>query len=101
LSAPVIKLLRDMDDLSLPLTSGRAIPDSARDTRAGATRQTGLRELYTKGLRWVVVDQGVYTEEAMTIMRAHLQGWIDEEQAFTQGDGVLVFYLRPQAAAAP
>lgn len=101
LSAPVIKLLRDMDDLSLPLTSGRAIPDSARDTRAGATRQTGLRELYTKGLRWVVVDRGVYTEEAMTIMRAHLQGWIDEEQAFTQGDGVLVFYLRPQAAAAP
>ncbi|MFT4974697.1 MAG: hypothetical protein ACI8S6_000580, partial [Myxococcota bacterium] len=61
---PIIKLLRDWDDLSLPGTSQRPIPDSARDTRADATRQTGLRELYAKGLRWIVIDEGVYTEEA-------------------------------------
>lgn len=97
-AAPIVKLFRDWDDLSLPGTSGRDIPDSAKDERANATRQTGLRELYAKGLRWVVIDQGVYTEEALGILRGHLEGWVDEEQAFSQGDGVLVLHLRPRAA---
>lgn len=97
-SAPIIKLFRDWDDLSLPGTSGRDIPDSAKDERANATRQTGLRELYAKGLRWIVIDQGVYTEEARGILRGHLDGWVDEEKSFTQGDGVVVLHLRPRAA---
>jgi hypothetical protein len=46
-----------------------------------------------------VIDEGVYTEEAMGLLRGHLTGWVDEEETFDQGDGVIVFHLRPRAAA--
>jgi len=97
-SANVYNLLRDWDDLAHPVLTGNPIPESAHDARADRKRQEGIMELTQEGMRWIAIDNGAYNDEAMAILRAQLQGWIEEETTFDEGDGVLVFTLREQTA---
>ncbi|MFT5686463.1 MAG: hypothetical protein ACI8RZ_007419, partial [Myxococcota bacterium] len=60
-------------------------------------RQFAIRELYDLGLRWVVLDEGAYLDEAQGILRAQLDGWIGQEERFDEGDGVVVLRLRDRS----
>ena len=93
-SDAIVALLRDWDDLAHPGVTGKAIPESAFDERSDQQRQFAVRELYDLGLRWVVIDEGAYLAEAQGILRQQLDGWIDQEQRFAEGDGITVFRLR-------
>ena len=74
--------------------TGNAIPQSAYDARSEPQRQLAIRELYNKGLRWVVLDEGAYLDEAKGILRQQLDGWIDHEERFDEGEGVRVLRLK-------
>jgi hypothetical protein len=93
-SEAIVALLRDWDDLAHPGVTGKPIPESAHDSRSDQQRQFAIRELYDLGMRWVVVDEGAYLEEAQGILRQQLSGWIGHEEHFDEGDGIVVLRLR-------
>lgn len=84
-------LVRNWDDLALPEISGKDIPSSAYDPRKKGQRQNALTDFIQAGLRWVVVDEAKYNDEAMLILREQIGDRLKDEHHFDEGDGVLIF----------
>jgi len=89
-------LLRDLDDLTLPQTVGRPIPPSAT---VDATRtHEAVQAMVTAGLRYVLVDEAVYGEEGLALLRSFFfDAVLAEERHFDDGTGVTVLVLAPAA----
>ena len=85
--------MRNWDDLALPEVTGNPIPASATDPRSKGRRDAALQDFIRSGRRWIVVDQGAYNEEAMTILREQMGANVIDERHFDEGDGVIVFEL--------
>lgn len=86
-------VLRDFDDLTLPQTVGRPIPPSATSDPERRTRV--IAGLVDAGLRFVVLDEALYGEEGLAMMRAYLSGVLVEEQRFDDGTGIVVMVVAP------
>jgi hypothetical protein len=85
------KLLRDLDDLSLPQTTGRAIPPSA--TQEPDRRAEAAAQLVARGLHFVVVDEATYGTEGLALVRLPFTGHITEDRHFDDGTGVTVLVV--------
>ena len=89
----IFSLVRNWDDLAKPMLSESEIPPSAYDPRMNGQRKIALDLLRNLGLKWIVVDLGAYNEQALKILKEQLQGRIESEKKFDEGDGVLVLTL--------
>ncbi|MDP2307252.1 MAG: hypothetical protein Q8P18_14595 [Pseudomonadota bacterium] len=85
------KLLRDLDDLTLPVSQGRAIPPSA--TQEPPRRAAAAARLVERGLRFVAIDEALYGVEGLALARLPLVEHIVEERHFDDGTGVTVWVL--------
>lgn len=90
----VYRLMRNWDDLALPVLSNRPAPESAYDERSAPFRQRVIDLLREDGLRYVVVDEAAYAEVGLQILRNQLAVHTVDEQHFDDGTGVTVFVLR-------
>ena len=90
----VARLVRNWDDMANPLLTGNPIPPSAYDPRSEGIRKEAVRRLVTEGLRWVVLDQGAYNDEALGYIREQMGMYLQSETVFEEGNGVIVFELR-------
>ena len=64
-------------------------------------RRIGLQELVDEGLRWIVVDNGAYNDQAMEILQSQIADFKINEEYFDEGDGVIVLELaQPERIAA-
>jgi hypothetical protein len=86
------KLLRDLDDLSLPQTTGDPIPPSA--TQEPHRRAAAAARLIAKGLRFVAVDAKLYGADGLALAKLPFTGHIVEERTFDDGTGVVVWVLK-------
>jgi hypothetical protein len=91
----IYRLIRNWDDLSHPLVTGKPIPTSSYDERSEPGRQKVIQGLREDGLRFVIVDDAVYGDEGLQILRAQLAAHTAEERHFDDGTGVTVFALKP------
>jgi hypothetical protein len=87
------KLLRDLDDITLPQTTGRPIPPSA--TQEPPRRAAAAEALVTRGVRFVALDAALYGEEGLALARLPFERTIREEQRFEDGTGVVVWVVAP------
>lgn len=85
------KLLRDLDDLTVPQTQGRAIPPSA--TQEPPRRAAAAKHLVARGLRFVAIDEALYGAEGLALARATFAGLIAEDRHFDDGTGVTVWVV--------
>jgi hypothetical protein len=92
----IFRLLREWDDLAHPKVTGNPIPASAYDPRFTKRRRIGLQELLEEGLRWIVVDQGAYNDQALEILEEQITPYMLKKEFFREGDGVIVFELAPK-----
>jgi hypothetical protein len=95
INTDIHKLSRNWDDLAHPLMTGNAIPRSSYDETGEDRRQGTIDWLRRQGLRFVVVDRGVYNDEGFSLLEAQLSPHLKQKQAFTDGDGVVVLELIP------
>ncbi len=95
INTDIYKLTRNWDDLAHPLMTGNAIPRSSYDETGENRRQGTIDWLRRRGLRFVVVDRGVYNDEGFSILEAQLAPHLKGKQVFDDGDGVVVFELVP------
>jgi hypothetical protein len=87
-------LLRDLDDLTVPQTLGRAMPPSIRNDPDRKTRTVDW--LVREGLSFVVVDEEVYGEEGLALLRDYFfPAHLVEERSFDDGTGITVLVLAP------
>lgn len=86
------KLLRDLDDLTNPVATGRPVPPSA--TMEPEKRSAAATGLVTAGLRYVVIDEAAYGEE-LAAAKVPFAEHLLEERRFDDGTGVTVWVLRP------
>ena len=91
----IYRLVREWDDLAHPMITGNPIPASAYDSRSEPRRKKALRDMVDAGLRWIVLDEKAYNDEAMGIFKKQIVGYIDQEKRFDDGDGVLIYQLKP------
>ncbi len=91
----VVRLLRDWNDLTLPLLQQRPIVSSATNPEFDEMRATALDLLLEAGLQYLAVDLTAYNEEALSILRAQLGEHHGGERRFGDGGGVLVILLVP------
>jgi len=91
----VVRLVRDWNDLTLPLLQDRPIAPSATNPEFDEMRQGGLDFLLDAGLRYLAVDLTAYNDEALEILRSQLGDRVEEVHRFADGGGVLVIELRP------
>ena len=90
-------LLRDLDDLSRPQTIGEPIPPSATADLARTHR--AVDTLVQAGLRFVLVDEAVYGEEGLSLLRtAFFDRVLIEAHHFDDGTGITVLVLAPAGA---
>ncbi len=87
----IATLLRDLDDLSKPRTSGEPIPPSA--TQEPDRRAKAARALVERGLAFVILDEAAYAGEAQALARLPFADMIEEERHFDDGSGVTVWKL--------
>lgn len=85
-------LLRDLDDLTLPQTTGRSIPPSA--TQEPARRAAAAGRLIDRGLRYVALDAALYGADGLALAKQAFAGRIVEERRFDDGTGVVVWVLK-------
>ncbi len=85
------KLLRDLDDLTLPQTTGRSIPPSA--TQEPPRRAAAAARLIERGLRFVALDAALYGPDGLATAKLPFAGHIAEERTFDDGTGVVVWVL--------
>ena len=95
INTDIYKLTRNWDDLAHPLTTGNVIPRSAYDETGEDRRQGTIDWLRRQGLRFVVVDRGVFNDEGFSLLEAQLAPHLKSKKAFDDGDGVVVFELVP------
>jgi hypothetical protein len=84
---------RDLDDLTLPQTIGNPIPPSA--TQDPEKRQGVAEALVQAGLRFVVIDEAIFGEVGLQLLRLPFHRCIVEEQHFEDGTGITVLVLEP------
>lgn len=84
-------LLRDLDDLTLPQTTGRAIPPSA--TQEPPRRALAAGRLVDSGLAFVALDAALYGPEGLALAKAPFADRIVEERTFEDGTGVVVWVV--------
>jgi hypothetical protein len=87
-----LKLLRDLDDLTIPVTQGRDIPGSA--TQEPPRRAAAAGRLIAQGLRFVALDEEAYGVEGLALARLPFATHIVAEQHFDDGTGVTVWVVR-------
>ncbi len=85
------KIVRDLDDLTLPQTVSREIPPSA--TQEPARRAGVARQLVELGLRFLVIDEQIYGEEGLKMVKLPFDGMILEDRHFDDGTGATVVVL--------
>ncbi|MDP2315146.1 MAG: hypothetical protein Q8P41_19760 [Pseudomonadota bacterium] len=85
------KLLRDLDDLTVPHSQGRPIPPSA--TQEPPRRAAAAAKLVERGLRFVAIDEALYGEEGLAYARLPFASRIVEERRFGDGTGVTVWVV--------
>ena len=56
-------------------------------------RAQALDILHRAGLRWVVLDLSLFTDEGVTVLLAQLGERVATQERFEDGDGVLVIEL--------
>ncbi len=83
--------LQSLDDLTLPHTTGRPIPPSSRKDEA--LRRESAAALVADGVRFLVIDEAMLTEEAWALLRATFAPLLREERHFDDGTGVRVWVL--------
>lgn len=87
-------LLRDLDDLTLPQTMGRPIPPSVKSDPERKERTVDW--LVGQGLSFVLVDEQVYGQEGLAMLRdSFFPAHLVEERHFDDGTGVTVLVLAP------
>lgn len=87
-------LLRDLDDLTKPQTLGDPIPTSVHNDPERKTRTVAW--LIDRGLSFVVVDEALYGDEGMALLRDYFfAGQLVEERSFDDGTGITVMVLGP------
>ncbi len=91
----VVRLIRDWNDLTLPLLQDRPIAPSATNPEFDTMRAEGLEFLLEAGLRYLAVDLTAYNDEGQAILRSQLGDHVEDEHRFADGGGVLVLELRP------
>jgi hypothetical protein len=84
-------LLRDLDDLTLPQTTGRAIPPSA--TQEPPRRALAAGRLVDSGMAFVALDAALYGPEGLALAKAPFADRIVEERTFEDGTGVVVWVV--------
>lgn len=89
--AELERLVRDLDDLTLPQTTGRPIPPSA--TQEPDRRAAAAARLVVRGLRFVALDAAVYGPEGLDLAKAAFAERIVEERTFDDGTGVVVWVV--------
>jgi hypothetical protein len=85
------KLLRDLDDLSTPQTTGKEIPPSA--VQEPPRRAAAAGHLIAQGLRFVIVDEAAFGTEGLALVRLPFAEHLAEERHFDDGTGVTVLVL--------
>ncbi len=85
-------LLRDLDDLTIPRTQGRAIPPSA--TQEPPRRAAAATRLVERGLRFVALDEALYGTDGIALARLPFADRIVEERHFDDGTGVTVWVVK-------
>lgn len=88
------KLLRDLDDLAKPQTTGDPIPPSATQEPDRRAAEGAL--LVKSGLRYVAIDEAVMADAGLAGVKAAFDGCVVEEQHFDDGTGVTVLVLAPK-----
>lgn len=91
----VVRLIRDWNDLTLPLLQQRPIAPSATNPEFDEVRREALTELLDANLRYLAVDLTAYNDEAQAILRQQLGPHFHEAHHFADGGGVLVLELQP------
>lgn len=84
-------LIRDLDDLTLPQTTGNAIPPSA--TMEPQRRAAAAARLVDRGLRFVALDAALYGPEGLALAKLPFAERIVEERTFEDGTGVVVWVV--------
>lgn len=87
------ELMGNWNDLTQPKQTGNPIPRSAYDSPDEDRRSHTIDLLHQGGLRWVVIDLALFTDEGVDILRKQLGDRIAHEEHFDDGSGVLVFEL--------
>jgi hypothetical protein len=83
--------LQALDDLTLPRTTGSPIPPSSR--RPEELRREAAAALVGDGVRFLVIDAALMTDEAWTLLRSTFATHLREERHFEDGTGVRVWVL--------
>ncbi|HCH61572.1 MAG: hypothetical protein CL927_12585 [Deltaproteobacteria bacterium] len=94
LDSDIQSILRNWDDIALPVLSDRDIPSSAIDPRFAPQRQRIIDGLRRDGLGFVVVDEVAYGESGLEHLRTQLADHLADTRHFDDGTGVTVFVLR-------
>lgn len=84
-------LLRDLDDLTIPQTMGKALPPSA--TQEPERRAAAAAALVERGLSFVVLDDALFAAEGLALAKAVFSARIVEERRFDDGTGVTVWVV--------
>lgn len=94
LDSDIQSILRNWDDIALPVLAGRDIPSSAIDPRFAPQRQRIIDGLRKDDLGFVVVDEAAYGESGIEHLRSQLADHLADTRHFDDGTGVTVFVLR-------
>jgi hypothetical protein len=86
------RLIRDSNDMSRPAVTGELPPSSAYEEIGVPHRAAGRAWLVERGLRFVVLDLGIYEDPWLEQAIAFYQPLV-QQQRFDDGDGVLVLEL--------
>ena len=89
----ITELLGAWDYLTQPKQLGNPIPRGSVEPPKPKERAQALDILHRAGLRWVVLDLSLFTDEGVTVLLAQLGERVATQERFEDGDGVLVIEL--------
>ncbi|NOY26814.1 MAG: hypothetical protein GXP62_13155 [Oligoflexia bacterium] len=88
-------LFRDLDDITKPQTLGDPLPPSV--TARPDSTATAVDWLIDQGLRYVLVDEALYGDKGMELLRTFFfVGHLADERHFDDGSGITVLVLEPR-----
>lgn len=89
----VDNLLHAWDDLTLPRTVGRPLPPSARALATAPELGRARDALIDAGLRYLLLDDALFAEDALALLRESLGERLQDERVFTDGTGLRVLVV--------